>query len=590
MFINFKKKTLKVNVIVTLAIVMILSISSNIIIDANEVSKTTNSNNIVPYNKTWKITLNQEVDMSNIEDYIYVVDSSGNKLKTTVKDGQRKNELLVQYPEGGYEFGQEYILVIKENLKSISGQVLGGRILKKFTIESVPKINNLYVSKDYIVDREEFKIIVNTDKSDKVQYYAEVINKSIGLRVPLMKSYSKEVYGNEEYLISCKNGLPEGEYILKVYVKRGNTKGVINNDGISYDHTKEILINVNSDKQSDIANKIRLDGQDVSKLNEKYYVNTGSTVNINVTDSSVSKVYVDIINENNDMNNTRIDIVNGKATWAATSAGDYRLEFTYSKDGKEIQGNVFVMVNNIEIRFVDYNMTVEEFVSRQIKESMPRIYENNSWVDANFYDVEYYINPKNFIDNNNIYQFLVLNYSEGMTVEDANNILVGKGILEGQGAAFLEGAEKYNINPAYLIAHALLETGNGTSKLATGIEVSVVDGEEVEPKVTYNMYGIQAVDQDPNGQGSKYAYKQGWFTPESAIIEGAKWIGEGYINSDKYKQNTLYKMRWNKDVIWHQYASDIAWASKQVDRLKRYTDMSSGLKLIFEIPVFKELP
>lgn len=587
MFINFKKKALKENVIAILVIVIILSISSNIVIWANEVSKNTNSDNVVSYKKVWKITLNEEVDVNNIEEYVYVVDSSGNKLKNIVKYGQNKNELLVQYPEGGYEFGQEYILVIRENLKSISGQVLGERTLKRFSIESVPKINNLYVSKDYIVDREEFKIIVNTDQSNKVQYYAEITNKSTGLRVPLMRLYTTEVYGDEEYVISCKNGLPKGEYILKLYVKRGNTKGVIDSDGVSYDHTKEILIKVNPAKQSDISNKVRLDGQGVSKLNEKYYVNTGSIVNINLIDSNISNVYAHVINDNNNIDNTRIDIVNGKATWAPTIAGDYRLEFTYSKDGKEMKDNVFVMVNNMEIRFVEYNMTIEEFVSQQIKESMPRVYENNSWVNANFYDVEYYLNPKNLMDNNGIYQFLILNYSEGMTVEEADNILAGKGILEGKGAAFLEGAEKYNINPAYLIAHALLETGNGASKLATGIEVSVIDGQEVEPKVTYNMYGIQAIDQDPNGRGSEYAYKQGWFTPESAIIEGAEWIGQGYINSEKYKQNTLYKMRWNKDVIWHQYASDVAWANKQVDRIKRYTDMSPGLKLIFEIPVFK---
>lgn len=590
MFINFKKKALKENIIAILAIVIILSISSNIISWANEVSRNTNNNDVVPYKKVWKITLNQEVDISNIEEYVYIVDSSGNKLKNTVKYGQNKNELLVQYPEGGYEFGQEYILVVRENLKSISGQVLGERTLKRFSTESVPKINNLYLSKDYIVEREEFKTIVNTDQSNKVQYYAEIINKSTGLRVPLMKSYTTEVYGDEEYVISCKNGLPKGEYILKLYVKRGNTRGVIDSDDVSYDHTKEILIKVNPAKQSDIINKVRLDGQGVSKLNEKYYVNTGSIVNINLTDSSVSNVYVHAISENNNGDNTIIDIVNGKATWEASIAGDYRLEFTYTKDGKEMKDNVFVMVNNMEIRFVEYNMTIEEFVSQQIKESMPRVYENNSWVNANFYDVEYYLNPKNLTDNNGIYQFLILNYSEGMTVEEADNILVGKGILEGKGAAFLEGAEKYNINPAYLIAHALLETGNGASKLATGIEVSAVDGEEVEPKVTYNMYGIQAVDQDPNGRGSEYAYKQGWFTPELAIIEGAEWIGQGYINSEKYKQNTLYKMRWNKDVIWHQYASDVAWANKQVDIIKKYTDMSPGLKLIFEIPVFKELP
>ena len=47
-------------------------------------------------------------------------------------------------------------------------------------------------------------------------------------------------------------------------------------------------------------------------------------------------------------------------------------------------------------------------------------------------------------------------------------MLEGKGVLEGQGASFSQAAKKYGINEIYLISHALIETGNGTSDLAKG--------------------------------------------------------------------------------------------------------------------------
>jgi len=122
-----------------------------------------------------------------------------------------------------------------------------------------------------------------------------------------------------------------------------------------------------------------------------------------------------------------------------------------------------------------------------------------------------------------MFQFLVLSGTSGVTTTDLNNILNEKGILHNSGQAFIDAGLQNNINEIYLVTHALLETGAGTSELATGVLVEQVDGQPVEPKVVYNMYGIGAHDIAPKRLGSEYAYKQGWFTPEEAIIGGAKW-------------------------------------------------------------------
>lgn len=53
------------------------------------------------------------------------------------------------------------------------------------------------------------------------------------------------------------------------------------------------------------------------------------------------------------------------------------------------------------------------------------------------------------------------------------------------------------MNVLYLVSHALVETGNGKSELAKGIEV---DG-----KTYFNFYGIGAFDENAVHTGSSFA-------------------------------------------------------------------------------------
>ncbi|MCM0647443.1 N-acetylglucosaminidase [Clostridium swellfunianum] len=244
---------------------------------------------------------------------------------------------------------------------------------------------------------------------------------------------------------------------------------------------------------------------------------------------------------------------------------------------------------NEDSRYVintSYGITFNEMVDLQMAKGGPLTYVNGSgWVSANRTEVEHYANPMNFMTGNNIYQFLVLSGQAGISTEDLNALLVDKGNLKGTAAAFIEASRKYNINEIYLVSHSLLETGNGTSLLATGTSYN--------GKVVYNMFGVGAYDKpfyptdtgaNPTAWGAKYAYDNGWFTPEAAIIGGAKFIGNGYINKD---QDTLYKMKWNPNNVSHQYATDVAWATKQISRIKSLYDKAKNYILRFDIPIYK---
>ncbi|WP_286171998.1 N-acetylglucosaminidase [Gracilibacillus phocaeensis] len=210
-------------------------------------------------------------------------------------------------------------------------------------------------------------------------------------------------------------------------------------------------------------------------------------------------------------------------------------------------------------------------------------FNHRTWVNAVEEDVRYYLDPNNFInDSRQRFQFLDLSKSSNAATTALNQYLSGKGTLSGQGKAFIDAGKKHGVNDVYLMSHAILETGHGTSTLADGV---MYNGVKV-----YNMFGVGAYDECPVECGAKFAYEQGWTTPYDAIVGGATFIGNNYV---KPGQNTLYKMRWNPEGMddygyaTHQYATDIGWASKQVSTMYNLYQSLNLLHLQLDIPNFK---
>lgn len=208
-----------------------------------------------------------------------------------------------------------------------------------------------------------------------------------------------------------------------------------------------------------------------------------------------------------------------------------------------------------------------------------KINYNRTWVNPSPSDVSYYLNSSNFKKGTDAYfQFMRLSESAHLDEAEVNQkVLAGKGILAGKAGSFIQASQKYNINEIYLIAHALHETGNGTSKLANGVNYN--------GKKVYNMYGIGAKDSCPVDCGAAYAYDHGWFTAESAIIGGATFIDNNYISKG---QDTLYKMRWNpSNPGTHQYATDIGWAVKQTSKISSLYKLLTDYTIVFDVPKYK---
>lgn len=217
----------------------------------------------------------------------------------------------------------------------------------------------------------------------------------------------------------------------------------------------------------------------------------------------------------------------------------------------------------------------------------------NGWYNALPSDVKEELNTNINMNSSDAFQFLVLSQTAGINESDLAKLLKDKGALSGQEEAFINAGKQFGINEIYLVSHALLETGNGTSDLAKGILVDTVAGKKVEPKVVYNMFGYNAKDSCVKTCGSEFAYNQGWTSPEKAILGGAELIAKDWIYHTKYKQDTLYEMRWNPKGIElngyasHQYATDIGWATKQSSRIAELYKLLDNYTLTFDVPVYK---
>ncbi|MEW8956569.1 Ig-like domain-containing protein [Clostridium sp.] len=289
--------------------------------------------------------------------------------------------------------------------------------------------------------------------------------------------------------------------------------------------------------------------------------------------------------------------------------GEHAIKVVITDEVGETLEKVIKVLMGGQVTYKEYPKSLDFYADIQLRPGAAPIISDPSspsrWRTPTLEEVKYYMNPDNFInDPVGKYMFLKLNYTEGITAEHINILLKGKGVLEGKGEVFVEAGRRANVNPIYLVSHSLLETGNGTSKLARGTIVNKLHRKEyttdengnkvaikvfekdVPARLVYNVFGIGAFDDDANFWGADRAYREGWVTVDDAIIGGAKWIAKNYISIG---QDTLYKMKWDFDTttMWHQYATDVAWAQKQTIRIKNLISQLRNPVLQFEVPKFK---
>ena len=218
----------------------------------------------------------------------------------------------------------------------------------------------------------------------------------------------------------------------------------------------------------------------------------------------------------------------------------------------------------------------------------------NRWYAPNKTMISYYLDPRNFLNERQVFMFETLSYNASYhTREGVGKMLEGTfmtGMADSEHTyidAFMDAANRYNVSPYVLVSRVIQEVGARGSTIVSGTVAGYVG--------YYNFYNIQAYgssNTETIQNGLKYAKSQGWNTHYKAIVGGAAFLADTYINAG---QDTLYSQKWDivgPNYINHQYMQNIqAPASESIKTYRGYNNVGLiNSSFMFLIPVFKNMP
>ncbi len=221
-----------------------------------------------------------------------------------------------------------------------------------------------------------------------------------------------------------------------------------------------------------------------------------------------------------------------------------------------------------------------------------KAYDNGSWCCASREALAYMMDPRNSINESDVFQFKDLAGSD-VSYNDIARVVSGYGsYLNNSEAiqAIVDASATYNINGYFLVAKIINEHGKNGSTLSNG---KGYNGKYVG---IYNYFNIGATGSGSANiinSGLSYAQSQGWSSIRASIFGGTAVVKNSYI--DKYSQNTFYYQKFNvsgrSDLASHQYQQNILAAQSQGSSLKSYYGTSTtASEYVFIIPLYKNMP
>ena len=214
------------------------------------------------------------------------------------------------------------------------------------------------------------------------------------------------------------------------------------------------------------------------------------------------------------------------------------------------------------------------------------------WYAPSYQTLSYYLDARNFLDDNSIFMFEQLSYSDSQTEAIVQSLLNGSfmagtynynGQTYSYARTFVEAGRTYGVSPVHLAARVLQEQGRNGS--ATTDMAS--DGRVYHNYFNFNAYGSSVSEIVSNALS--YAKRRGWDNPYSAIFGGAEDISDGYITNN---QDTLFYQKFNlvgySSRYSHQYMANIQ-APYSEGYSSYYSYFYAGLidsAFTFKIPVY----
>lgn len=272
---------------------------------------------------------------------------------------------------------------------------------------------------------------------------------------------------------------------------------------------------------------------------------------------------------------------------------------------KKVHPNwIFVAMNTtLDWNTVIYNEMLggRSLVHKSMSEWMKNgLYDTGSWYFATEPALKLYMDPRNHLTENAIFQFEQLTYNADYHTKAAvDSFLSGTFMKNGQNAPasdkpysdiFWNVGIKLNVSPFHLASRVRQEQGAGTSPLISGT-YSGYEG-------YYNYFNVGAsgtTDKQVIENGLKYAKEHGWNSAETSISGGAEVISANYIQRG---QDTLYLQKFNVNPngyyapYTHQYMQNISAPTTEAAGIRKQYEQAGALNgaFVFKIPVYENMP
>ncbi|MBR5314529.1 MAG: SH3 domain-containing protein [Clostridia bacterium] len=234
-------------------------------------------------------------------------------------------------------------------------------------------------------------------------------------------------------------------------------------------------------------------------------------------------------------------------------------------------------------------------------------FDGPNWVMASKEIIAHYMDPRNFLGVNSIFQFLEQSYDGNIqTVSGVKKIIAGtfmeNDVVDTDGSTLnyanviYNAGKTYGVNPYVLAAMLVQEQGtSGTSGLISGTYPGYEGyfnyfniGAYAEGNMNAIQRGLWYARGGNNGGTSNL---RPWTSRLKALNGGAYYYATGYTNVG---QNTLYLKRFNVQgdkPFTHQYMTNIQGAASEAGELAQgYSPELRTTALSFYIPVYKNMP
>ena len=252
----------------------------------------------------------------------------------------------------------------------------------------------------------------------------------------------------------------------------------------------------------------------------------------------------------------------------------------------------------------------KSYIASSNEENIDKTCKNpysKTWYPASNKAVAYYMDPRNWLNENTIFQFEYLKYSESLkekypsavsnVIKNADFYKYHLGIGNDLGVIINDASLNANVSPIFISGRILQELGNSNSlyNLYSGI----YDGDNGIYKGYYNFYNFGVTDSCATSKGTTvcgldYAVSKGWNSLYNALYGGAKGIASSYIAVGQYSG---YLQKFNvvptsiSKLYGHQYMTNIAApSSESKTTYKSYQNMEIlDSDFIFYIPVYNNM-